>query len=172
MIRLSAILSFALAGAAISPTSFAACDITQTKCWINDGNCNIQFKNKTGEGGGSSGGTGLEQASLAQTIQVKARKANGEKAGNKLTISAGASSTMNIEKKAKKDFDNIRISSKTASDTVADTNMSCAHVQAVLNGNGTCKVFNGYDPSKSGLPGYRLGYQCDGGEVGGPPKSD
>jgi len=172
MTRLLSLIPVALAAISVSPPAVAGCDITQTKCWLNDGKCNIEFKNKTGEGGGSSGGTGLEQASLAQTIQVKARKANGEKAGNKLTISAGASSTMNIEKKAKKEFEDIRISSKTASDTVADTNMSCAHVQAVLNSNGTCKVFNGYDPSKSGLPGYRLGYQCDGGEVGGPPKSN
>ncbi|MEL7539765.1 MAG: hypothetical protein AAGJ51_02585 [Pseudomonadota bacterium] len=162
--------SLALVCTTLTPSAFAACDISQTKCWINGGKCNIQFKNKTAESGGSSGGTSLEQASLAQTIQVKARKANGNTAGNKLTINSGASSTMNIENKVKKDFDNIRISSKTSSETVADTNMTCAQIKAVLNGNGTCKVFNGFE--KSGFVAYRLGFQCDGGNVAGPPKNN
>ena len=79
---------------------------------------------------------------------------------------------MNIEKKANKDFQDIRLSSKTASETVADTNMSCADVKAVLNGNGTCKVFNGFEKTRAGVPAYRLGYQCDGANVSGPPKSE
>ena len=157
----------ALISSAIAPVALAACDISQTKCMVNNGKCNIKFKNQTAESGGSSGGTSLEQASLAQTIQIKARKANGNKAGNKLVINSGANSTMNIENKADKDFQDIRISSQTASEAVSDTNMTCADVQAVLNGNGTCKIFNGMG---SGFPGYRLGFSCDGGNVSGPPK--
>ena len=162
--------SLVLVSLVVTPAAFATCDISQTKCWINGGKCNIQFKNKTGESGGSSGGTSLEQVSLAQTVQIKARKDNGNKAGNKLTIAAGAKNTMNIENKAKKDFDNIRISSVTSSETVADTNMTCAQVKAILDGNGTCNVFVGFE--KTSQPSYRLGFQCDGGNVGGPPKNN
>lgn len=160
--------SLAMISAAFAPAALAACDISQTKCMLNNGKCNIKFKNQTAESGGSSGGTALEQISLAQTIQIKARKDNGDKAGNKLVITSGANSTMNIEKKANKDFQDIRLSSQTASEAVADTNMSCANVKAVLNGNGTCKIFTG--TSKGGMPGYRLGFSCDGGNVSGPPK--
>ncbi len=109
---------------------------------------------------------------MAQTISIKARDSSGDKTGNKLTINSGASATMNIDKKAKKDFQDIRISSQTASETVADTNMSCDHVKAVLNGNGTCKVFNGFESTRVGVPAYRLGYSCDGSNVNGPPKSN
>ncbi|MEM9375534.1 MAG: hypothetical protein AAGA72_04890 [Pseudomonadota bacterium] len=85
----------------------AQCDISQTKCAINNGKCNIQFKNRTSDTGGSDGSSNIDQSSSAQTIVVKARKANGDKAGNKLQIVAGAKKTMNIEKKS------IRISRKS-----------------------------------------------------------
>ncbi len=166
-------LAIVFAGACLmAPAASAQCDISQTKCALNGGKCNIKFKNRTNETGGSSGGTSLEQAAQAQTIVIKARKSNGNKAGNKLVITSGASATMNIEKKAKKDFQDIRISSQTASESVDDTNMSCEDVKAILNGNGVCKVFNGYDRSNSALSSYRLGYQCDGGNVSGPPKDN
>ena len=168
MIYHSAALSLTVAVTmmALPPTAFAACDITQTKCWINDGKCNIEFKNRTGDTGGSDGGSDLSQTSSAQTITVKARKADKDKAGNKLTITAGASNTMNIEKKAKKDFADIQLlpSVKGVNSTV----MSCEHVQAVLDGNGTCKVFHGYSTNSATNSDRYLGYQCDGGNVGGP----
>jgi len=46
--------------------------------------------------------------------------------------------------------------------------MSCADVQAVLDGNGTCKVFNGYVSADSITLDYKLGFSCDGGRVTGP----
>lgn len=156
----------AIIGIAMAPAAFAACDITQTKCWLNDGNCNIEFKNKTGDSGGSDGSSNLSQTSSAQTITVKARKANKDKAGNKLTIVAGASSTMNIEKKAKKDFEDIQLIPSVSG--INSTVMSCAHVQAVLDGNGTCKVFHGFSSNSATNADRYLGYQCDGGNVGGP----
>ncbi|MEL7113044.1 MAG: hypothetical protein AAGK93_08920, partial [Pseudomonadota bacterium] len=41
-------------------------------------------------------------------------------------------------------------------------------VQAVLNGNGTCKVFHGTPPYGAETAEYQLGYRCDGGKVSGP----
>ena len=147
------------------------CDITATKCWVNGGKCNIQFKNKTGDSGGSDGGTALDQRSSAQTIQVKAKKENNNNAGNTLSIDAGASSTMNIEKKYKKNFYDIKIKSKSFDGTVGDVTMSCSDIKAVLNGNGTCKVFHGVAGS-GGEVGFYMGYQCDGGNVAAPADMD
>ncbi len=34
-----------------APAAIAQCDISQTKCALNNGNCNIKFKNRTADGG-------------------------------------------------------------------------------------------------------------------------
>jgi pectate lyase len=166
MERLIASASLILVSTMLSPIASATCDITQTKCWVNGGNCNIKFKNRTGDTGGSDGSSNLNQSSSAQTVTVKARKANKDKAGNKLTIIAGTSDTMNIEKKAKKKFVDIQLSPSVSG--INSTVMSCEDVQAVLDGNGTCKVFHGYVSNSSTKVERYLGYQCDGGNVGGP----
>ena len=147
-------------------TADAACDISQTKCAVNGGKCNIKFRNRTGDSGGSDGSSIINQTSSAQTITVKAVDGTGNKKGNKLEILADASKTMNIEKKANKGFDGIKIASKSFG-AVRSVEMSCKHVQNVLDGNGTCKVFHGTKGSGNSVTFY-LGYQCDGGNVGGP----
>ena len=160
-------LSFAaLAFSVLSPAAFAACDISETKCALNGGKCNIKFRNVTGEDSGSAHGHPLKQTSLTQTIKVKALKENGNRAGNALTIYAGDSKTMNLEKKAKKNFAKIRMASPNM-ETVKSKTMSCDHVNAVLNGNGTCKVFYGYSLYREHAFEYELGYSCDGGKVVG-----
>lgn len=151
----------------LAPAAFASCDISQTKCALNGGKCNIQFKNKTGVHKGLSRGTNLKQMSLTQTIKVKALKENGHSAGNSLTIAADASKTMNVDKKANKNFAKIRIASPNM-ETVKSVTMSCEDVKAVLNGNGTCKVFYGYSLYRDNAFEYDLGYNCDGGNVVGP----
>lgn len=167
MKHLIKLTSLALIGLTFPIAAQASCDISQTKCWINDGNCNIQFKNRTGDSGGSDGDSNLNQTSSAQTITVKAKDSDNDKTGNKLNIVAGASKTMNIEKKAKKDFDYIHLSSADFGSVNAST-MSCEDVIAVLNGNGTCKVFHGAATNDAGAIAWYLGYQCDGGNIGGP----
>lgn len=147
-------------------TAVAQCDISQTKCALNGGKCNIKFKNKTGDTKGSDGGTELDQTSSAQTIAVKAENADKDKVGNKLQIVAGANKTMNIEKKANKDFETIVAASQDIG-MVRRLRMSCKDVQAVLNGNGTCKIFHGVGTESSNIK-FALGYQCDGGNVSGP----
>lgn len=156
-----------LALGVITPVAFASCDISDTKCAVNGGKCNIKFINKTGSGSGLSRGADIKQMSLTQTIKVKALKESGNKAGNTLTIYAGDSKTMNIDKKANKSFDKIRIASPNM-ETVKSNTMSCADVKAVLNGNGTCKVFYGYSLYRDNAFEYELGYNCDGGDVMGP----
>jgi hypothetical protein len=143
-------------------------EITQTKCWLNGGKCNIKFRNMTGVSGGSDGGSYLDQRTSAQLIKVKAARDDGNPAGNVLKIDAGASKTMNMDKKYDREFAWIRISSPTLGN-VDGVTISCAEVQAILNGNGTCKVFYGIK-EKSDDRKYKrqLGYQCDGGNVGGP----
>lgn len=138
---------------------------------MNGGKCNIHFKNKTGDTGGSDGSSNLEQTSAAQTVNVRARKdarGQSEKVGNQLSIAAGARKTMNLDKKAKKDFHDIRIYSKTNSSTVRSVVLRCEEIKAVLNGNGTCKIFHGVRVNKNPNVNFYLGYQCDGGKVGGP----
>ena len=131
--------SAALLGAGLltAPAASAACDISDTKCAVNGGKCNIKFRNKTGDSGGSDGSSGLNQTSSAQTVLVKAIDENGNRLGNKLQIIAGAT-------------------------------MSCEHIKAVLNGNGVCKVFHGVLSGTA--THFSIGYQCDGGNVGGPKK--
>ncbi|MEO0608044.1 MAG: hypothetical protein AAFY82_07415 [Pseudomonadota bacterium] len=156
------------AAAVAAPIASADCDISETKCAVNDGKCNIKFRNKTGDAGGSDGSSGLDQRSSAQTVVVKAIDEDTDRIGNKLQIVAGASKTMNIEKKVGKDkgFDAIRISSQDFGGAVDNATMSCEDIQAVLNGNGTCKVFHGVQEGSATK--FSLGYQCDSGNVGGP----
>ena len=164
-------LSTVLASAAISlaaPTaSSEPCDISQTKCALNDGKCNIKFRNVTGQTSGSGNGTDLSQRSYAVTIKVKAMKDNGNTAGNVLSIDAASNKTMNIDKKANKDFKNIKVTSVT-NRTIAPVTLDCGAVKAVLNGNGTCKIFHGVREPFSDSFDYRLGYNCDAGNVAGP----
>jgi len=147
----------------VAAPAHAVCDITSVKCW-SDGKCNIDFRNKTGEASGSDKGTTLDQSSSAQTIQVKAMKNNGDKAGNKLKITAGAKSTMNIENKYDKNFDYIRVSSTNG--ITGSVSLTCATVKKVLAGSGSCKIFHGTKAGSANF--YYLGYSCDGSAVVGP----
>lgn len=162
--------SLAALAVLVAPTAAASCDISQTKCALNGGKCNIQFRNKTGDAGGSDGGTNLDQRSSAQTILVKAKDDDSNRIGNKLQIVAGANKTMNIEKKTKKKrgFATIGTGSQDFGMGVTGAEMSCSDIQAVLNGNGTCKVFHGATSAGSEGIKFALGYQCDGGNVAGP----
>ena len=156
-----------VAGALAAPMASATCDISDTTCALDGSKCNIHFKNRTGDTGGSDGSSNISQTSSAQTVVVKARKDNGDKAGNKLTIVAGAKNTMNFNKKADKNFEDVLISSQAYGGAVKSVRMSCEDVKAVLNGNGTRKVFHG-QKAKSATVKFFLGYQCDSGNVGGP----
>ena len=164
------ILSALVLGAS-APVAFASCDISQTKCALNDGKCNIKFRNLTGASRGMDRGTSLDQESWAQTVKVKALKDNGRTAGNVLSINSDASKTMNLDKKANKNFAKIRITSPVMK-SVEGVTMSCEDVQSVLDGNGTCKIFHGQDVNADAYEDYRLGYTCDGSKVVGPKGSD
>lgn len=160
-------LSLGLVAAGLPSAALAQCDISQTKCALNGGKCNIKFKNRTGDSGGSDGGTNINQTSSAQTVAVKAKRNDGNKAGNKLSIPAGTSKTMNIENKAEKGFDYIEVRSADIG-MVKASKISCGEIKTVLNGNGTCKAFHGGKSSQSGAFTFYIGYQCDGGNVAGP----
>jgi hypothetical protein len=163
-------ISALLIGTAIvfaSPTANADCDITTTKCHKNNGKCNIKFRNITDQATGSGKGTYLTQKSLAQQIRVKAVRDDGKAAGNILNIEAGTSKTMNIDKKYNKDFAQIRLSAPTFK-TGNGITMTCNEVKAVLNGNGTCKVFNGATNLQAQSFRSQLGFSCDAGKVLGP----
>lgn len=161
------IVGTALAFAA--PTASAYCDIRETKCYKNKGKCNIKFRNRTAVEDKTDRNSRLNQRASAQIIRVKAVKENSKAAGNIINIEAGTSKTMNLDKKFKRDFARIRISSPTMA-AVDGVTMSCEHVLQVLNGNGTCKVFYGIKRRHKDDRKYRYqhGYQCDGGSLGGP----
>ncbi|MEO1659935.1 MAG: hypothetical protein AAFR51_03020 [Pseudomonadota bacterium] len=159
--------ALALSLSLAAPVASADCDISETKCSVNGGKCNVKFRNRTADTSGSSSGTYLSQDSSAQTVKVKALKENGNTAGNVLTVTAGASNTMNFDNKAKKNFAKVRITSPAMA-RVDGVTMSCQDVIAVLNGNGTCKIFHGYPPYGDEHLDYQLGYSCDGGSVAGP----
>lgn len=156
-----------LAFGALAPAAFASCDISETKCALNGGKCNIHFKNKTGESTGSAGGTVLSQETGAQIVRVKAVKENGNTAGNALTINAGAKNTMNLNKKSKRGFAKIRITSVGRWD-VEGVTLGCENIKEVLDGSGICKIFHGYGPNGYGMDTQQLGYRCDGGDVVAP----
>ncbi|MEO0608040.1 MAG: hypothetical protein AAFY82_07395 [Pseudomonadota bacterium] len=158
-------LIFAMALTA--PIARAACDISQTKCALNGNKCNIHFRNRTGDAGGSDGTSGLSQTSSAQTIIVKAKDPNGDPTGNSLHIAAFEKKTMNITKKThkKNGFKTIKFASQDFSG-VLSASMSCEDVITVLNGTGICKVFHGRTNTPTKY--FAIGYQCDGGNVGGP----
>ncbi|MEO1659937.1 MAG: hypothetical protein AAFR51_03030 [Pseudomonadota bacterium] len=171
MKHLANIASPCLVFAAIltAPIASAACDISQTKCALNGGKCNIHFRNRTGDAGGSDGTSGLSQTSSAQTIIVKARDPSGNPTGNSLHIVAFSNKTMNITKKThkKNGFKTIKLASQDFGAQIASASISCDEVIAVLNGTGICKVFHGHTNTGQN-DGDAIGYQCDGGNVGGP----
>ena len=157
------LLTLAALGLSALAAPAHACDITGLDCW-NGGKCNIQFKNHTGDATGDAGGTPISQSSAAQTIKIKALKPNGDKAGNQLTITAGAKNTMNMENKYDKGFEKIRVSSTNGITDGFD--LFCNTVKSILDGNGTCKIFHGSTSQSSNT--FVLGYSCDGGNVDGP----
>ena len=168
--KMSAILVAGSCAVLMVPAASAACDISQTKCALNGGKCNIHFRNRTGDTGGSDGSSNIEQTSAAQTVKVKARTGKDEgskQVGNKLTLPAGTKKTMNLDRKAKMGFHEIRIYSQNHKDTRSIV-MSCDVIKAVLNGNGRCKIFHGVRYNIHPAVNFYLGYQCDGGKIGGP----
>lgn len=158
---------FQTAGALVAPVASADCDISETKCAQNGGKCNIHFKNRSGDTGGSDGSSSLTQNSAAQAVSVKAVDKNNNRVGNKLIIQAWDEKTMNVAKKAKKGFDGIRITSDNAPVMYDGSYMNCADIIETLNGTGICKLFHGTRKQGGEVEGI-IGYQCDGGDVGGP----
>ena len=150
-----------------SAQSRSVCDISQAKCVVNGTKCNIHFRNRTGDSGGSDGSSKLEQSSAAQAVQVKAIDKGGNRVVNKLVLQVNEKKTMNISKKARKDFAEIRIKSDNAPGMYAGSEISCAEIIQILDGNGSCKLFQGARKSGEQVQGT-IGYQCDSGNVGGP----
>jgi hypothetical protein len=147
--------------------SRSVCDISTAKCVVNGTKCNIHFRNRTGDSGGSDCSSKLEQSSAAQAVQVKAIDKGGNRVGNKLVLQANEKKTMNIGKKARKDFSEIRIKSVNAPVMYAGSEISCAEIIRTLDGTGNCKLFQGTRKSGEQVQGT-IGYQCDSGNVGGP----
>ena len=140
--------------------TFAACDLTDLPCWGSNSKCNIKFRNKTGEGSGAGGGTPWNQMSWAGKIRVVAKDSKDNRIGNTLTIDAGASKTINLDKKsgfAHIDVTMVMVGGGTDSRIL----MSCKPIRAVLQRDDSCKVF--YTTSGD----YRLAYNCGGGDVVG-----
>jgi hypothetical protein len=136
-----AISAFLLTGL-ISSAASAQCDLTGLECWGPHKKCNIKFKNETGMGSGSGGGTGHDQVSSVATIKVSARKGDNTRAGsNTLQIAAGANKTMNLDKK--QGFDKIRIENVLGG---RSPKLTCDDIKKTLNGSGICKVFKALDP--------------------------
>ena len=160
-------IAFSLASLFAPPLASAECDISETKCAQNGGKCNIHFKNRTGDTGGSDGSSSLNQNSAAQAVSVKAVDKQNNKVGNKLIIQAWDKKTMNVAKKAKKGFDGIRITSDNAPVMYNGSYMNCADIIETLNGTGICKLFHGTRKQGGEVEGI-IGFQCDGGDVGGP----
>lgn len=151
----AALLTFALtAGAATA--SAETCDLSGLSC-LENGKCNIKFKNHTGKSIGM-GPTGVLQSSFATTIRVSARKDNGDKTGNAFSIIAGASKTMNLEKK--KNFSKVRVSVPGSS--ISGATLECPIIQSVLRGNGNCNIYYGERGSEQ-----TLAYSCDNREENG-----
>ena len=100
---------------------------------------------------------------------VKALTEAEKKIGNKLTITAGASTAMDVDKKSKKDLQDVGIYSKDfAKKPVRSVILRCDEIKAILNSNGTCKIFYRSRTQDLLIFKYSLGYQCDGGKSGGP----
>ena len=136
----------------------SACDITDLPCW-DGGICNIKFKTRTGKSSGS-GKSSVSQDSAAQTIRVTAKTSDGDKTGNAFSIPAGASKTMNLEKK--KDFSFIRITAGNPG--VQALSVKCGAIRNTLRGNGNCNIYYGFEPSVRST----LAYSCDNRAVNGP----
>ena len=143
------------------------CDISAAKCAENGKKCNIHFRNRTGDSSGSAGSSRLTQESAAQAVQIKAIKKNGDRVGNQLVLQVNEKKTMNISKKANKDFAAIRIRSDNAPGLFKGSKISCEEIIQILDGTGTCKLFQGKE-KVAGTTYRYIGYQCDGGNVGGP----
>ena len=158
---------FLMVGAFAAPMASADCDLSGATCAQTGKKCNIHFKNRTGDTGGSDGSSSLNQNSAAQAVSVKAVDEHNNKVGNKLVIQAWDKKTMNISKRAKKGFDGIRITSDNAPVMYNGSKIKCADIVETLNGTGICKLFHGTRKRGGEIEGI-IGYQCDGGDVGGP----
>ena len=162
----SALLVLAVAFAA--PTASATCDISETKCAVEGKKCNIKFRNKTGDAGGSSGGTTLDQTTMASYLWITARDDDDVRVGNKLSVGLTGSKTLNLTKRANQEngFESVKVAVQEKNGPVDPAWISCEEIKTVLNGSGTCKIF--YGRKKGTTMKYALGYKCDGGNVTGP----
>ena len=160
-------LAFGATSFLAAPIASADCDISAATCAQKGKKCNIHFKNRTGDTGGSDGSSSLNQNSAAQAVSVKAVDEHNDKVGNKLIIQAWDKKTMNISKRAKKGFDGIRITSDNAPVMYDGSKIKCDDIIETLNGTGICKLFHGTRKRGGQVQGI-IGYQCDGGDVGGP----
>jgi hypothetical protein len=142
----------------VAVSAAAVCDITDLPCWGKGSKCNIKFSNNTGKASGSGGGTGYRQYSAAATTKVKAVKENGNRAGkNSLEILAGATGTLNLDKKS--NFNGINIVATTI-DGTPEVTLTCEQVRQVLAGSGKCKLFI------TGSSG-KMAFNCDRANVTG-----
>ncbi|MEL6725295.1 MAG: hypothetical protein AAFP81_00405 [Pseudomonadota bacterium] len=150
-----------------APMADAACDISQTKCAKKGAICSIKFHSLVEAEQIPRNNTGLVQSASRIVIRVKALEDGGAAAGIPLVILPGATKPMLFETHARLKFDKIRISAPLIK-AISSSTMSCAEVQAVLNGNARCSVFHGSPPGGRQNHEFGLGYQCDGGKVSGP----
>lgn len=150
-----------------APSADAACDLSQTKCAKQGAKCSIKFRSLVQAERLPENETGLIQSGSRIVVRVKALADGGTAAGIPLVILPGATKTLQLETKARRTFDKVRISAPLIK-AISSTTMSCADVQAVLNGNGRCNIFHGSPPGGRQNHEFGLGYLCDGGRVSGP----
>ena len=148
----ASLLLFAVAG-----NANASCDLSGLDCWGDDSKCNIHFANNTGK----TTGSGSHQISMASTVEVKAVREDGSKAGNKLTILAGQTNTMNLDNKVAKDFDSIKMRVTTAN--MGRVSLTCEKIQTLLEAGDKCKLYIRTPWSEDDMFDYNLAYSCSGG---------
>jgi hypothetical protein len=161
IIALATVLIVSAVFAATTPVlAQSACDITDLSCWGSGKKCNIKFLNQTGKGSGA-GGSQYNQVSWAATIKVLAVKPNGTRAGsNSLSILAGQSKTINLDKK--KGFDRIKVYTTTAKK--GTMMIPCADIRATLTADNNCRIFADLVEEENSY--YYLAYNCGGGVTG------
>jgi len=155
-------------GVGITPAAWgeAACDISDLPCANSSSKCHIKFRNRTGV----QEKTGCYGNSVAQAteLRISAVDGNGKDLGNTLSIQAGATNTLNLEKKKKEGFSWIKVKPK-GNKGVDRIDLSCEQVRSLLVEDAGCKVFVDATKPKGGegepVVNYVLAMSCNGNDL-------
>ena len=135
-----------------------SCDISDLPCARDGKKCNIKFTNLSGISENMCRGKSF---SSAATVNVSAKDDNGKDLGNRLSIDADSSGSLNLSKRKKKNTSKISVGGTST----GGVSLDCKAIRQVLSGTGKCKIYRQDASTSDELFYYPVVLDCDQGNI-------